>query len=188
MEPGKDRIQNRFLFLDRDGTLIEEKHYLCDPEDVKLCENVAEGLKLFQSLGFSIVVVTNQSGIGRGYYGVADMHAVHQRIQDLLHFHEIKIEHFLFCPHKPEDNCLCRKPELGLLEEFSEYQKEVAKDSVMIGDKACDIEFGLRAGMLAILVRTGYGSKYDFEEDAIPHFTARDLLDAANWMKRNHNE
>jgi D-glycero-D-manno-heptose 1,7-bisphosphate phosphatase len=183
-----DKSSRRYLFLDRDGTLIVEKHYLCDPEQIELCENAIEGLKRFKSMGFRMIVVTNQSGIGRGYYDVSEMDAVHCRIQDLLKNHLLDIEEFLFCPHKPEDRCACRKPALGLLDERTDFDREIRENSVMIGDKDCDIEFGLRAGMLAILVKTGYGSVYSFKKDTTPHFVAKDLLDAAEWVHKNCHE
>jgi len=174
----------RMLFLDRDGTLIKEKHYLCDPDEVELCENAVPGLLAFQSMGFHMVVVTNQSGIGRGYYSEEEMKVVNERIESILESHGIQLSQFLHCPHSPESECDCRKPKTGMLSNLSKTLGRPWDLSVMIGDKACDIGFARNAEMIAILVKTGYGEHYDFINDLNPDHMVSDLWEAAKWIKQ----
>ncbi|WP_456395523.1 D-glycero-alpha-D-manno-heptose-1,7-bisphosphate 7-phosphatase [Desulfurobacterium sp.] len=134
------------VFLDRDNTLIEDSGYIHEPNKVKLLPGVGEGLKLLKEAGFLLIVISNQSGIGRGYFKEEDFHAVNKKLNQLLERYNVQIDDFLFCPHKPDERCSCRKPEIGLLLKAAEKWNINLKESFMIGDKISDIEAGNRAG------------------------------------------
>ncbi len=146
------------LFLDRDGTLIVEKHYLHTPDGVELVPGAAEALKVAKNLGFLLVVVTNQAGIGRGYYTVKDYLSVEARVVELLRQEGVMIDGTYYCPHAPDAGCGCRKPMPELLERaVVDFNIDVAA-SVMIGDRETDILAGKAAGVgRTMLVKTGYG-------------------------------
>ncbi len=155
--------QRRFVVLDRDGTIIEEREYLSDPEQVTLISGVAAALRELRRMGYGLVVITNQSGIGRGFFDHAQLHRVHQRLKELLHAEGIYLEGFYVCPHTSDDDCACRKPKLGLLQKAAEDLGFDMASSIVIGDKASDIEMGRMAGALTFLVRTGYGAQVENE-------------------------
>lgn len=142
----------KFLFLDRDGTLIRNRHYLSDPDGVEFCPGATKGLSEFIKASFHIVVVTNQSGIGRGYFTLEQMHDVHQRISDLLHTEGIVIAGFLYCPHRPEDACRCRKPSVGLIEDYQKRHAVELGKSWVIGDRWCDIAMAQNAGLGSVWI------------------------------------
>ncbi|WP_457568891.1 D-glycero-alpha-D-manno-heptose-1,7-bisphosphate 7-phosphatase [Desulfurobacterium sp.] len=134
------------VFLDRDNTLIEDDGYIHEPEKVKLLSGVGEGLKLLKEAGFLLIVISNQSGIGRGYFKEEDFHAVNKKLNQLLERYNVQIDDFFFCPHKPDEGCSCRKPEIGLFLRAAEKWNINLKESFMIGDKISDVEAGNRAG------------------------------------------
>jgi D-glycero-D-manno-heptose 1,7-bisphosphate phosphatase len=155
--------ERRFVILDRDGTIIEEREYLADPEQVTLISGVAAALRELQRMGFGLVVITNQSGIGRGFFDQAQLQQVHQRLEEMLQAERIHLNGLYVCPHTPEDDCACRKPKLGLLRKAAEDLGFDMANSIVIGDKASDIEMGSMAGALTFLVRTGYGAQVENE-------------------------
>ncbi|MEG6552093.1 HAD-IIIA family hydrolase, partial [Desulfocurvibacter africanus] len=110
-------MTKRYVVLDRDGTIIVDKHYLADPEGVELLPGAVEGLARLAGAGLGLVVATNQSGIGRGYFGEEDLHLVNARLSEVLAEHGVHIERYYFCPHGPEADCACRKPCTGLLDQ-----------------------------------------------------------------------
>lgn len=153
------------VFLDRDGTLNVEKKYLSRPEDLVLFPGVIPALRKLKNAGFLLLIVTNQSGIGRGYYSEADMHRVNQRLLEELTFHGIRIERIYFAPEAPEQESRGRKPSPEFLFDAREEFGIDLGRSYMIGDKLSDLECGGNAGVKrSILVRTGYGG--EFEEQA----------------------
>jgi len=148
----------RAVFLDRDGTLIEEVDFLSRVEDMRLFTYTFESLKALKDAGYLLLVVTNQSGIGRGLYTEADMHAIHEEINAQL---EGMIDGFYFCPHLPDESCVCRKPSTGMIDSaLASFDIDVA-NSWIVGDKNLDRELGQNAGAGAILVRTGYGVEHE---------------------------
>lgn len=190
------------VLLDRDGTILEDKDYLSDPAGVELSPGAAEGLRLLESQGLRLFAVTNQSGIGRGYFSEEDYYACHAAMTALLKDNGIALADASFCPHNPEDACVCRKPALGMWRLLAEKHGLRASASAMVGDKACDVVFGRAAGFPAVvLVLTGKGAaeakkmnlpepdpgeSYQVIENALspggenlPHAVARDLLGAA---------
>lgn len=173
-------MDRRYLLLDRDGTLIVEKNYLSHPDQVELIPGVGEALVRVHELGWGIAVVSNQSGIGRGFYGWEDLRAVHDRVRTLLHEQGATLDGIYVCPHVPTDGCLCRKPSPGLVQQACEELGFRPSDALIVGDKACDLELGRNVGATTCLVRTGYGREYeqthaqfaDFIVDDISHVPA----------------
>jgi D-glycero-D-manno-heptose 1,7-bisphosphate phosphatase len=145
------------LFLDRDGVIIEDRHYLADPEDVKLVPGAAAALARARRAGYTLVGVSNQSGLGRGRFGTGDLARVMTRLDELLAAAGAPLDAFHYCPHAPEDGCDCRKPRLGLLREASHRTPWIPGASWVVGDKPSDVELGRAADLGAVLVRTGYG-------------------------------
>jgi len=164
-------------FIDRDGTLIEEVNFLSKVEDLSVFPYTSEALSLLKAHGFLVVVVTNQSGIGRSIYSEADMHAVHDAIQTRL---DGMIDAFYFCPHLPDAGCKCRKPGLGMLQNAEdEFSIDFAR-SWMIGDKRIDVETGMNAGIRSAMVLTGYGEVQQNELGRKPEVVAENILAAVN--------
>lgn len=150
------------IFLDRDGTLIEERQYLSHPEGVVVFPGAGAALRRLLDAGFKLVIVTNQSGIGRGYYTVDDLHRVNARLLELLAADGVRIEKIYFAPEAPDQPSYGRKPNPQFLfDARDELGVDLAR-SYMIGDKLIDLECGWNAGVKrSILVRTGYGTKVE---------------------------
>jgi len=174
----------RFVLLDRDGTIIKERHYLSDPQQVELLAGAAEGLRQMQEMGLGAIAVTNQSGIGRGFFDEKRLWEIHQRMLELLTAESVFLEDIYFCPHTPADNCSCRKPLSGLVEQAAEKYGFNPQDSFVIGDKPCDIELGQRVGAITFLVRTGYGAEVAANQTVAPDYVVDDLLEAARIIER----
>lgn len=145
------------VFIDRDGTLIVENHYLRDPAQVCLEKDVVPGLLMLRRLGHALIVLSNQSGIGRGMFTIADAQRVNARVEGLLRESGIDILGWYLCPHAPEAMCACRKPSPGMaLEASQDWNLELA-GSYVIGDKRTDLELADAIGATGILVTTGQG-------------------------------
>lgn len=156
------------VFLDRDGTLIEERSYLADPDGVRLLPGVAEGLRALRAAGYRLIVVTNQSGIARGLITPDQYERVRDRLHDLLNRAGVRLDGVYHCPHHPEITgpCDCRKPGLALYRRAAtEHDVDLAR-SVFVGDKPGDIEPAAALGGRGILVRTGYGRSSEGSVDA----------------------
>jgi D-glycero-D-manno-heptose 1,7-bisphosphate phosphatase len=154
------------VFLDRDGTLIQERGYLKDPDQVALEQGAAEAVTRLNRSGFAVVLVTNQSGVARGYYTEEAVAAVHRRVESLLEAEGACLDGVYYCPHYPEGGvqeyrkaCSCRKPAGGMLLRAAEDLGIRLEGSYMIGDKLTDAETARREGLTGILVRTGYGEE-----------------------------
>jgi len=145
------------IFLDRDGVVVVDRHYLADPDDVELVPGSAEAMVRAKEAGFLLIGVSNQSGIGRGKFGADELAAVMTRLDELLEKEGTGFDAFHFCPHAPDDGCLCRKPAPGMLQDAATIFSWDPDRSWMVGDKAADVVFGREAGLGSVLVRTGYG-------------------------------
>jgi len=142
------------VFLDRDGTLIVEKEYLCDPDKVELERGVIDGLRMLQSVGRPLIVVTNQSGIGRGYFGLEAAIAVNKRVDAILREHGVVLTGWYLCPHAPEEACRCRKPGRAMVDRAATELGICLADSFVIGDKRSDVELAFAIGATGILITT----------------------------------
>lgn len=175
----------RFAMLDRDGTLIQERHYLSDPEDVELLPGVVDGLLSLRGMGLGLVVLTNQSGVGRGYFDVARLELVHARMNELLAHGGVALDGIYYCPHRPEDACSCRKPKAGLVNLASSELGFRPSDGFMIGDKAIDVQLGKAVGATTFLVLTGYGKQEQEEAAGYADHVVADLARVADIVASN---
>jgi rfaE bifunctional protein nucleotidyltransferase chain/domain len=169
------------VFLDRDGTIIEEMEYLHEKEKMRFFTNSLEGLKKFQDMGYRLVIVTNQPGIGLGYFSKEDFFRVNRAFLKAVSDFGVDIDRIYFCPHSKAEHCSCRKPNQKFIEMATHDLAVDTKRSVFIGDKTSDMETGKRAGMKTILVRTGFGGK-DGQYPGKPDAWADDLSEAAKIM------
>ncbi|MCU0865935.1 MAG: HAD-IIIA family hydrolase [Planctomycetes bacterium] len=167
--------RRRLLVVDRDGTLIAERHYLADPRGVELLPGVVDGLRTFQSHGYEVAVVTNQSGIGRGYFDQQTLAAVNAELSAQLGRHGIALRGIWHCPHTPDAGCRCRKPQPALLERALDELGYGKADCLVVGDKQSDIELGTRLGVRTALVRTGYGAGTERDGRCTPDLVVDDL-------------
>ncbi len=175
----RQRDRRGLLVVDRDGTLIDERHYLADPAGVQLLPGVVDGLRAFVARGYQIAVVTNQSGIGRGYFDEQALASVHDELRRQLGAHGVEIQGIWHCPHHPAAGCACRKPEPQLLEQALQQLGFAREQCLVVGDKACDIELGARLGVRTALVRTGYGIGTERDGLCAPDLVVDSLLDLA---------
>lgn len=160
------------VFLDRDGTLIEEVNFLSRVEDLRLFPFTADAVKSLKNNGFLVIVVTNQSGIARGVYTEDDMHAVHEAIQSEL---SGAIDAFYFCPHLPDEGCKCRKPGLGMIESaLNDFEIDLER-SWFVGDKKIDVETAFAMNVSSALVLTGYGLSHKALLEDTPNLISADL-------------
>ena len=155
---GEKLVKDIAILLDRDGTIIEDKHYLADPSGVAVYPGVGDALASLQGQGIRFFVVSNQSGIGRGYFRHEDVVACNQAMAAQLAPFGVRLEDTVFCPHDPDDHCACRKPGSGMWEMLQKRHDLAAATSVMAGDKGEDMLFAANAGLwLRVLVLTGKG-------------------------------
>ncbi len=142
----------RALFLDRDGTLMVDVGYPCRPDQVRLLPGVAEGLSACRDAGYLLSIISNQSGVGRGYFGVDALQAVHERLLTLLAQSGVRIDDTQYCLHAPEEGCECRKPSPLMIRRSASRLGVDPAQSFMIGDKMSDMEAGREAGCRTILL------------------------------------
>jgi D-glycero-D-manno-heptose 1,7-bisphosphate phosphatase len=176
---------NQAVFLDRDGTIITEKEYLFRPEEVVVFPGAAAALKRLSGAGFKLFIVSNQSGVGRGYYTLADVEAVNRHLTDELARDGVHFEKIYFAPEAPEQPSRGRKPSPQFLFDARDEFGVDLSQSYMIGDKLLDLECGRNAGVKkSILVRTGYGAETERQAAARlgPAVVANDLTAAAEYI------
>lgn len=177
------------VFLDRDGVLIEDSHYLGDPACVRLIPGAADAVAALNRAGWLVVVVTNQSGVARGLFSPESVGRVHDHLARLLAGYGARIDAFHHCPHHPAAevpafrmDCMCRKPKPGMLMRAAAELGLDLTASWMIGDRLTDLEAGATVGCRTVLVRTGYGSQVNtagLDRDALRlELVAADLADA----------
>jgi len=177
----------RAVFFDRDGTLIEEKDYLSRPEDVRVFPGVGPALKKLQDAGFALFIVSNQSGVGRGYFTMQDVSAVNARLLEIFAVDGVRFQKIYIAPEAPGVPSHGRKPSPQFLfDARDEFDLDLGS-SFMVGDKLSDLECGWNAGIKkSILVRTGYGAA--LEKSANPELTKAVVIDnipaASDWIKK----
>lgn len=140
------------VFLDRDGTIIEDVGYISDPEQVQLMRGAPAALRSLAGVGWPLIVVSNQSGVGRGLISPEQANSVHERFVQLLASSQVSLSASYYCFHLPSDNCNCRKPGTGLLERASRDHAIELSMSVVVGDKVSDVEAGVACGCRCFLV------------------------------------
>ena len=176
--------QPSFVVLDRDGTIIEEVSYLSDPRQITLIPGAVQALRDLRTMGFGLVVITNQSAVGRGFFDEAQLGRIHDRLLEILRAEKIELNGLYFCPHTPGDRCLCRKPQPGLILKASQDLGFDVASTIVIGDKVSDIEMGRRVGARTILVRTGYGAQIAAEQKVAADHIVDDLPAAVEVIAR----
>lgn len=194
VEENRNREKTRrtpAVFLDRDGTIIEDPGYLDDPEGVRILPGAAEAIRKLREAGYKIVCVSNQSGVARGLFTEERVHEINARLQVLLREEKTEIDAIYFCPHHPDCGeppyrraCRCRKPAPGMVKKAEGEHFIDLERSFMIGDSLVDVLTGRAAGLETILVMTGQGRKEKHRIERAPEekpdFEARDILEAAN--------
>lgn len=181
------------VFLDRDGTVNEEVGYLSAVVDLRLIPGAGAAIKRLNDANLLVILVTNQSGIARGYFSESRLHEIHERLKQMLQEDNARLDAIYYCPHHPTagnshhtKECDCRKPGTGLIDQASRDLDIDVKQSYVVGDKWSDVELGQRAGAHSILVKTGYGT--DEEGNARPahlkdpDFIAHTINEAAEWI------
>jgi D-glycero-D-manno-heptose 1,7-bisphosphate phosphatase len=176
--------RRRAAVLDRDGTIIAERHYLSDPDQVELLPGAIEGLRSLRHQGFDLVVVTNQSGLSRGYFDQARLDEIHARLKAELASAGVWLDAIFVCPHLPSDDCECRKPRPGLVHTAAARLGFDPQSALVVGDKACDIALGQAVGATTFLVQTGYGKETADSGKVQPDFVVADLATVARLATR----
>jgi len=183
----RGRAPRPAVFLDRDGTLVIERGYLSDPDEIELLPGVARALRNLKAAGYPLVVVSNQSGVGRGLFPESRVHEAMARLREALRVEGVELDAIYFCPHRPEEGCACRKPGVALLERAADDLQLSLRRSALVGDKRLDVETAHRAGALGLLVRTGYGRDEEQRSEGEaaergPDAVCDDLAAAARWI------
>ena len=179
------------VFLDRDGTIIEEVNYLRHPAEIRLLPGAARALRIMQER-YPLVIVTNQAGVAWGYFDEQRLEEIHRHLEGLLNMEEGRLAGIYYCPHHPEavctsyrQECQCRKPKPGMLQAAARDLAIDLSKSYTVGDKLSDIGAGKNAGTKTILVRTGYGKEHEKQiagSPFCPDYIADNLLAAVNWI------
>lgn len=166
---------SKAVFVDKDGTLVENVPYNVDPARIALTRNAAEALREIAARGYRLIVVSNQPGAALGFFEEEALQAVETRLRELVP----ALDGFYYCPHRPDAGCACRKPAPGLLERAAREHGLALRDCWMVGDILDDIEAGRRAGCRTILLDNGNETQWRPGEARRPHHVAADLGEAA---------
>jgi D-glycero-D-manno-heptose 1,7-bisphosphate phosphatase len=172
--------RRRFVLLDRDGTVIVERNYLSDLDQVELIPGAADALRRLAARGLGLVLVTNQSGIGRGYFDEARLAEIHRRLIGLLRAEGARLDGIYVCPHHPDQACACRKPRTALAMRAAEELGFDPAACFVVGDTASDVELGRALGATTLLVRTGHGAAALANGEASADYVVADLAAAAD--------
>lgn len=175
------------IFLDRDGTINREIGYISEPDKFEILPHAIEGMKKMQDMGYHLVIVTNQGGIGLGYFSKEDFYRVNKKMLTEVSQAGIVIDKIYFCPHSKAENCPCRKPEVGLILRAREDLNLDLSHSFFIGDGAIDIETGARAGLQTILIQSDLVPDPSSLQNR-PDFVVNDLLEAAEIILKRERE
>ena len=185
-------MSNMAVFMDRDGTICEEVGFLDDLSKLRLINGSAEAIRMINKSRMKAVVVSNQSGVGRGIFTEDFVKNVHENLKEILRKEDAFLDGIYYCPHLPEAGCKCRKPETGMMQRASEDLDIDLAKSYMVGDKAIDIEFAHKAGAKGVMVRTGYGmeelNKFTVHSSQFtvkPDYVADNLLEAVKWILKD---
>lgn len=185
-------MPNRGVFLDRDGTINDEVRYLGHESQLRLIDGAPDAIKLLKNSGFKVIVITNQSGVARGYFSEKRVEHIHRALEEKLRSYNANYDAVYYCPHHPTEGigpykiaCDCRKPNPGMLKRAEQELDLTLCRSYVIGDKISDLEAGYAVGCQGVLVQTGYG--LDVEADLgsysrRPDHIAANVLEAARWI------
>jgi len=174
------------IFLDRDGVIIVEKHFQIDIDKIEFLPRALDALLKISGI-FKLIVISNQSGVGRGYFTLDEAVKFNSKLHDILLKNDVEIDDWYICPHTPDDNCTCRKPRPGMLLEAASNHSIDFNVSYLIGDKSSDIAAGKSVGVKTILVRSGYGGREEGRLSITPDFEADDIYDAVLYIMAERN-
>lgn len=173
---------SKFIFLDRDGTINVDRGYVHKLEDFLFLPKAIDGLRILKNVGFRFMLITNQAGIGRGIFSLAQFHAFNNKLIEELDKVGVKIEKTHFCPHHPSDICECRKPNPKSVKDASrEFDIDLNK-SFMVGDNPSDIELGINAGLRTVYILNNHDANQIIRFSHKPDFVADNLHKAAEWI------
>lgn len=175
------------VFLDRDGTICEDVDYLSRPDELKIFPFGAEAVRMLNENGFLVILITNQSGIARGFFDENALHEIHEKLASELVEQNAKLDAIYFCPHNSVDDCDCRKPKTGMIEQATKDFSIDLENSWMIGDKAIDVETGFNAKTKTVLVMSGYGRQEIKNLKKQPTITVENLLFAVKEILKHNN-
>jgi len=173
---------DRAVFLDRDGTIAKDVHYCRRVEDFEILPRAPQGIRLLNQHGFKVVVITNQSGIARGYFTEDTLSLIHQKMKQELQKHYAFVDAIYFCPHHPDDGCDCRKPKPTLLLQAAKDMDIALEMSYMIGDDAKDVEAGNAAGCRTVWLTTDPSQAENMQQHQLPDHIAGSLYKAVEWV------
>lgn len=175
------------VFIDRDGTINTNFGYITDPNDFKMYPGVAEGIKLLKEKGFKIIIITNQSGIARGYLSKEKLKEIHEKMTDELFEKGTSIDAIYYCPHHPDDKCDCRKPNYGLIKRAVKDLDIDTRHSYIIGDRMLDVEAGHNAGLKTVLVPEDKEKieKEKKESNVKPDYSCDDFYTGTLWITKD---
>lgn len=165
------------VFLDRDGVILEDKHYLVDIKDLEFIPRAIEALKNIPE-DYLKIIVSNQSGVGRGYFTINQLHLFNDKLLSELKKHGVFINELYYCPHIPDENCECRKPKTGMFLKAKQQLGIDLSQSWMIGDKSSDIQAGKKISAKTIQVHTGYSGKEPGSSKIEPDYYVESLFQA----------
>lgn len=162
--------KNKAVFLDRDGTINYDYGYIHEAKRLRLIRNAGKSLKNLAEHGYKLIVITNQSGIGRGYFNLSDAEAINATLNERLKKLKVQIDKFYICPHAPNEDCQCRKPSPAMILQAAHDHNIDLTKSYMIGDKISDVECGKNAGVRSFMItktcNINYWTNYILEHDA----------------------
>lgn len=176
---------SKAVFLDRDGTINVDTGYIADTDELVFIRGSKKAVKLLKDKGFSVYIVTNQSGVERGYFTIEKLKEVNDKLISEFAKDDIKIDGLVFCPHHPDKKCDCRKPKPKMVLDMARKGRVNLEESYFVGDKIIDVQTGKNAGCKTVLVQTET-TLFENEDDwTDPDFIAKDLLEAAKWIVKN---
>lgn len=175
---------HKAVFLDRDDTIARDVQYCSDPKDFELLPRVPEAIRLLNQHGYKVVVITNQSGIARGYFTEHTLSIIHQKMKTELLKHNASLDAIYICPHHPDERCECRKPKPSLIIRAANDIGIALEQSYMIGDDVKDVQAGRAAGCRTVRLTTD-PNREDAESRRLSDHIAADLFDAVQWLLRD---
>jgi len=173
---------HKAVFIDRDDTINRDVPYCSRTEDFELLPTVGTGIMLLNQAGFKVVVITNQSGIARGYFTEDTLEKIHQKMADELAKYGAHVDAIYYCPHHPDENCECRKPKPKLAYQAIDELHIDAQQSYVIGDRLMDVELARAIGCKSVMVPSEFGKDELKDCSVFPHYIAPDFESAARWI------
>lgn len=177
---------NKAVFVDRDDTINRDVHYCSRPEDFELLLTVGTGIRLLNREGFKVVVITNQSGIARGYFTEEMLERIHQKMVDELAQYGAQVDAIFYCPHHPDEGCECRKPKPKLTYQAIKQLHIDPRQSFTIGDRLMDVELARAIGCKSVMIPSELGKEELKNSSVFPDYIASDFESAAKWITEQY--